>query len=127
MRRGGAAMKVIFLGATKGMGRALARRMARRGDVLFLLGRDAESLARSVADLAVDGATPAGHARCDLTDTSTFAPALDAAERALGGVDAVVVTAGEFATQAVLEEDLDLAEQVLSADFTGTVLFCEHA
>jgi decaprenylphospho-beta-D-erythro-pentofuranosid-2-ulose 2-reductase len=120
-------MKVIFLGATKGMGRALARRMARRGDTLFLLGRDAGSLARSAADLAVGGAAPAGHARCDLADASTFAPALDAAERALGGVDAVVVTAGDFATQAALEGDLDLAARVLSIDFTATVLFCEHA
>ncbi len=34
------AMKVVLLGATKGMGRALARRMAERGDRLFLLGRD---------------------------------------------------------------------------------------
>jgi NAD(P)-dependent dehydrogenase (short-subunit alcohol dehydrogenase family) len=57
----------------------------------------------------------------------TFAPALTAADRALGGADTVVVTAGDFATQAELEEDLDLAERVLSIDFTATVLFCEHA
>ena len=31
---------MVILGATKGMGRALARRMAARGDELFLLGRD---------------------------------------------------------------------------------------
>ena len=33
-------MRVVFLGATKGMGRALARLMAARGDRLFLLGRE---------------------------------------------------------------------------------------
>jgi len=53
--------------------------------------------------------------------------AIEAADRALGGADAVVVTAGDFATQAALEGDLDLAERVLSIDFTATVLFCEHA
>ena len=42
-------MNVVILGATKGMGRALARLCAERGDRLFLLGRDAEDLARSVA------------------------------------------------------------------------------
>ena len=31
-------MKVAFVGATRGMGRALARRLAERGDALFLLG-----------------------------------------------------------------------------------------
>ena len=40
-------MKVVFLGATKGMGRALARLMAERGDALFLLGRDGADLERS--------------------------------------------------------------------------------
>ncbi len=30
-------MKAVLLGASKGMGRALARRMAARGDRLFLL------------------------------------------------------------------------------------------
>lgn len=121
-------MNVIFLGATKGMGRALARLMARRGDALFLLGRDQDDLARSAADLAVDGATPVGVAACDLADSSSFAPALDYAIGALGGrVDAIVVTAGLFATQEKLESDLELARRVLDVDFTGTVLFCEEA
>ena len=48
-------MKVAFLGATKGMGRALARLMAERGDRLFLLGRDKADLERSARDLEVRG------------------------------------------------------------------------
>ena len=44
-------MKVALLGATKGMGRALARLLFERGDTLFLLGRDLEDLARSARDL----------------------------------------------------------------------------
>ena len=35
-------MKVAFLGATKGMGRALSRLMAERGDTLCLMGRNLE-------------------------------------------------------------------------------------
>lgn len=119
--------KVAFLGATKGMGRALARLMAARGDVLFLLGRDEEDLRRSAADLAVDGAKPAGTGACDLTRPESFGAALDQAEAALGGLDVVVVTAGLFATQDALEADPALAERVLTVDFTGTVLFCEEA
>ncbi len=120
-------MKVAFVGATKGMGRALARRMAARGDVLFLLGRDDDDLKKSAADLGVDGTAPAGTATCDLGRPETFAPALAAAEAALGGIDAVVVTGGLFATQDALEADAALAERVLHVDFTGTVLFCEEA
>jgi len=120
-------MNVVFLGATKGMGRALARKMAARGDRLFLLGRDQVDLEKSAADLAADGARPAGVARADLGDRTSFAPALDAASAALGRIDVVVVTAGVFATQDALEHDTELLHDVLDIDFTATVLFCEAA
>ena len=59
--------RVAFLGATRGMGRALARRMAEAGDALFLLGREAAELERSAADLEAYGARgQVGHALCDL-------------------------------------------------------------
>jgi NAD(P)-dependent dehydrogenase (short-subunit alcohol dehydrogenase family) len=110
------------------MGRALARAMAERGDQLFLLGRDPIDLQKSCGDLSArrSGAA-AGSAECDLSDFTSFEPALAAAVDALGGVDAVVVTAGVFGTQDDLEADTAAAERVLTANFTGTVLFCEHA
>ena len=43
------------------------------------------------------------------------------------GLDAVVVTAGAFATQEQLERDPALAAKVLTLDFSNTVLFCEEA
>ncbi|HEV7499158.1 MAG TPA: SDR family NAD(P)-dependent oxidoreductase, partial [Vicinamibacteria bacterium] len=82
-------MKVAFLGATKGMGRALARLMAQRGDLLFLLGRDTADLEKSARDLEVRGGQPVATAECDLEAPETFAPALLAAETALGGLDTV--------------------------------------
>ena len=102
--------------------------MAGKGHELFLLGRDPADLDRSARDLvARGGRASAGTAPCDLLQPETFAPALAAAEAALGGLDTVVVTAGLFATQDRLEADLDLAGRLLQADFTNTVLFCEHA
>ena len=120
-------MKVAVLGATKGMGRALARRMAQRGDAVALLGRDRGDLERSARDLEVRGGARVGIAICDLERPETFAPALEAAEMALGGLDTVVVTAGLFATQDRLEADPELARRLLLVDFTNTVAFCEEA
>lgn len=121
-------MKVAFLGASRGMGRSLARLMAERGDALFLLGRDLADLGRSAADLQISGSPgPVGTARCDLLEPETFAPALVAAEATLGGLDAVVVSAALFATQEQLEADAALRARLLAADFTNTVLFCELA
>ena len=117
-----------MLGATRGIGRALARLLAERGDALFLLGRGVEDLERSARDLEVrSGCGRVGFSACDLERPESFAPALADAERALGGLDLVVVTAGLFASQATLEADSELARRLLNVDFSHTVLFCEEA
>ncbi len=124
-------MKAVILGATKGMGRELARQMAARGDELFLLGRNAADVARSAADLSARagvGRFPTfGSAVCDLEHPEHFAAALDAAEAGLGGLDAVIVTAGLFATQAELEADVELARRMATVNYANTLVFCEHA
>ena len=121
-------MKVAFVGATRGMGRALARRLAERGDALFLLGRDAEEMARSARDLEARGTrAPVGHAALDLGRPAAFADALDAADRALGGWDTLVVTAGAFGRQDELAADPTRLAALLEVNFTGTVLLCQQA
>ncbi|MGB3051818.1 MAG: SDR family NAD(P)-dependent oxidoreductase [Polyangiales bacterium] len=121
-------MRVAILGATKGMGRALARVAAERGDEICILGRNSVDLERSAADLGVRGAGDSvGSVACDLEKPEMFGPAIDAAREALGGLDAVVVTAAIFASQEELEADPDLAERLLRIDFSNTVLFCEAA
>jgi len=122
-------MHVAFLGATKGMGRALARLMAERGDHLALLGRKLDELERSARDLEARAGRDESIATiaCDLADPDSFAPALDAALEALGALDCVVVTAGMFATQDELEADPARAVELTTINFAHTVGFCEHA
>lgn len=122
-------MKVCILGATRGMGRALARRMAARGDELFLLGRNEDDLRVSAADLKLRSGKDVEprFALCDLERPGTFEPALAAAEAALGGLDTVVVTAGILIRQDVAENDVEATERMLTVNFTNTILFCEHA
>ena len=123
-------MKIVLLGATKGMGRALARRFAERGDGLFLLGRNEAELAAAVRDLAARaglGAGAIGHGHCDLELPDGFGAALDGAIARLGGLDAVVVTAALFATQDELEADPVFRRRLLEVDFTRTIEFCEAA
>lgn len=122
-------MNVVILGATKGIGRAVARAYAERGEKLFLLGRGPADLERSASDLDVRAgrAVTAGIAECDLADPDGFAPALSEAARALGTIDVVVVTAAAFGTQAELESDLERARALLTVNFANTIVFCEHA
>jgi short-subunit dehydrogenase len=123
-------MKAVVLGATRGLGRAVARELAARGGTVFLLGREPGELEASAADVrtrAGRAEAVAGVATCDLERPETFAPALDAAQAALGQLDTVVVTAGLFATQDRLEADLELTRRLLTVDFANTVVFCEEA
>ncbi|MFQ5653590.1 MAG: SDR family NAD(P)-dependent oxidoreductase [Planctomycetota bacterium] len=121
-------LRVAFLGATGGLGRALARRMAARGDELFLLGRTEEELDRCARDLKIRGACGrVEYAPFDLLDGAGAAPALDLAVGSLGGLDTVVACAGLFAPHEELEEDHELRGRLISINFTGTIHFLEAA
>ena len=111
------------------MGRSVARVLAERGDQIYLLGRDAEDLERTAQDLAVRGGgkLEVQHGACDLAEPEGFKPALEAASKALGGLDIVVLTAGIYADQAELEEDTERARQLLVLNFANSVAFCEDA
>ncbi|MCA9491150.1 MAG: SDR family NAD(P)-dependent oxidoreductase [Myxococcales bacterium] len=120
-------MKVAILGGTTGMGRAIARELAARGDSIFLLGMPEDELVKSAADLGQRGCKDGvKHAVLDLLDPSTFEPAVEATWAALGRVDAVVITAGMFATQDKLEEDLEFTRKMLIVNYAHLVVFCEH-
>ncbi len=120
-------LNVVVLGGTKGLGRALARRLAARGDRVHLLGRDLADLARCATDLEarMPAPCPVTFSACDLEQPALFAAALDDAATALGGFDTVVVTAGLFATQPQLEADRAFTRRLLTVNFVNPVLFCE--
>ncbi len=122
-------MKAVILGGTSGMGRAIAQRLAERGDHVFLLGIGDDDLAKSASDLVARSpkTQPVGYAVCDLEKPETFAPALDAADAMLDGFDTVIVTAALFATQEALEADIELTRRLVTVNYAHTVVFCEHA
>ena len=119
--------KVVILGATSGMGRAVARQLAERGDEVFVLGIPADDLERTARDLEQRGGgrKTVGTHVVDLLDPTGFDSALDAADAALGGFDTVIITAGLFATQDVLERDREFCRKMLTVNFSHTVIFCE--
>ena len=121
-------MNAAVVGASRGMGRAVARLLAERGACLALLGRDAAQLEASARDLEARGAPrPVARAMLDLSLPAGFADALDAADRALGGVDTLVVTGGLFDRQGDLAVDPARLERLLHVNFTGTVVLCQMA
>lgn len=122
-------MKAVILGGTNGMGRAIARQLAERGDAVFILGRSADEAEKSAADLAARHPKQKnyGSAVVDLEDTSGFAAALDEADKALDNFDTVIVTAAMFASQDQLEADEELVRRLTTVNYAHTVVFCENA
>src|SRR5262249_8183875 len=122
----GPGVKAAMVGATRGMGRALARRLAERGDSIVLLGREPAELRASAADLEARGtAGPVCSAPLDLSDASGFTAALETADRALGGLDLLVVTGGAFDRQENLAVDPGRLGYLLHVNFTGTAVLCQ--
>jgi decaprenylphospho-beta-D-erythro-pentofuranosid-2-ulose 2-reductase len=122
-------VKAVVLGATKGIGRAVSRLLAERGDQLYLLGRDRDDLERSASDLEQRGGGKwrVLSALCDLERPESFELALDSADRSLSGFDTVIVTAALFGTQEQLEADGERARKLLTVNFANTIVFCELA
>ena len=120
-------MKVVFLGATRGMGRALARLMAERGDRLFLLGRDPDELARSADDLEVlAGGGKVGRRPCDLLQPETFARGARSGRRRHSTASTRSSSPPDSSPRRSNSKRTPrCARDLLTADFTNTIQFCE--
>jgi len=93
--------RVLVTGGASGFGAEVARQLTARGDAVVLCDVD-EAGGRAVADEL--GAT---FLPCDVSDLDAVRATTDAAERALGGLDAVFLNAG-ISTGCGVGDDFDV-------------------
>jgi short-subunit dehydrogenase len=105
--------RAIVVGASSGIGRALAERLAERGYEVGLAARRAERLEAIGESLP----TKAYVARLDVTDTGTARERFDALVDAMGGVDLVVLSAG--VGQPNPELDWEVEERTVAVNAQG--------
>jgi len=118
---------VLLVGATDGIGLALAGLYLERGDRVALVGRDAEKVAGTGTELAAAFPDRSLTALvCDVRDPRQVADAFDEALRRLGGLDLLVYCAGVIARGGSVEERLASAEQVLDTNVLGAIHFLER-
>ncbi|NJD23851.1 MAG: SDR family NAD(P)-dependent oxidoreductase [Betaproteobacteria bacterium] len=106
--------RVWLVGASAGIGAAMARELAARGARLALSARRAEALQA----LAIDGALLLP---CDATDAASLTAARSSLIATWGGVDLVVYLAGDYVPMRADEFDLAVAERVLAVNFNGAL------
>lgn len=110
----------LVSGASRGIGQAIAIRLASLGFSVFLLGRDSASLGSVVEDCANHGVA----ANClagDLQDPVYLDEAVNAAGAFLGQVDVLVNNAGTASDGPVYSADLDEWRGVLDVNFSAAV------
>jgi len=116
--------KTLLIGANSGIAEAVARRLAARGERLYLLGRSPERLQALAADLGVRGGQVAGSAVFDAKRFDTHAEILEAAVRALGGLDAVLIAHGTLGDQKACEASVAETMEQLSTNALSVISLC---
>jgi 3-oxoacyl-[acyl-carrier protein] reductase len=84
----------LVTGASRGIGRAIAGRLAAEGAVLGLGARDPDALEAAAAELRAGAGGRVHAAPVDVTDDAALAAWVEGAAAALGGVDLLVANVG---------------------------------
>ena len=113
--------RALIVGATSAIAEATARRLAERGDALYLVARNRERLAGIAADLAVRGSPRVGSESLDANDLAAHQGMLMRAEQFLGGLDIVLIAYGTLSDQQACEASAELTVHELQTNAVSIV------
>jgi NAD(P)-dependent dehydrogenase (short-subunit alcohol dehydrogenase family) len=117
-----AGKRVLITGAARGIGAALAEKLARHGARLALVGLEPEVLAAVAERCGEDTFV----AECDVSNCDHVSAAIDAAAERFGGLDVVVANAGIAAGGPVRSHDVRSWERVIEINLLG-VMYTDRA
>jgi NADP-dependent 3-hydroxy acid dehydrogenase YdfG len=118
--------KAIVVGASGGIGAAVARALADQGTDTVLMGRDGEKLARVVADCADAGAT-AIPLVCDIARLDSLETIVGEALEQLGGLNFLINCAGVSAQGKMHEIDLSSADSIINTNLRAHYYLARYA
>lgn len=117
--------KTAFItGASRGIGRAIAEKLAQDGFDLALFARSEDLLSKLESDLSGFG-IKAQSFPIDVSVPETFIGALTKAKQALGTPSILINNAGVYYTQSVEGHSIELFRDVLETNLTSALNACQ--
>jgi NAD(P)-dependent dehydrogenase (short-subunit alcohol dehydrogenase family) len=115
----------LITGAGRGIGAAIAARLAADGARLTLLGRSLDLLEATAAALPASACAQA--IACDVSDAAAVSAAFESARQRLGPLAILVNNAGQAQSAAFGKISPAHWQQMLAVNLTGTFLCCQAA
>jgi 3-oxoacyl-[acyl-carrier protein] reductase len=112
---------VVVTGATRGIGKGIAKVFAGAGARVLIVGRDADAAKATVAELSATGAE-ASHVLADVSRREDCRRIAATAAERFGGIDVLCANAGIFPAAPLAEMTDEDIDEVLGTNLRGTIL-----
>lgn len=117
----------IVTGASRGIGRGIAKKLATVGAAVVVNYRSSAEKAKAVVeDIREDGGEAVA-VEADVSDRDEVAAMVDATVEEFGSLDVLVNNAGIVVTDPAEEFDLDVWRRIVDVDLTGTFICSQLA
>ena len=117
----------VVSGGSSGIGRSVARTLAAQGVAVVVGYGNAVAAATDVVDAITAAGGEALAVQADVADEVAVGAMFDAAERAFGGIDVVVNSAGRMKLSSIADLDLDDLDALHRTNIRGTFVMAREA
>jgi 3-oxoacyl-[acyl-carrier protein] reductase len=121
--RGLVGKRVLISGGSSGIGLAAARRFLEEGCRVFIVGLDQADVDMALADLRSAG--DVAGAACDVSQEDDVAAMVEAADRALGGIDVLANNAGTGRREPFLAITPEHWDHIIAVNLRGMFLVAQ--
>ncbi len=118
--------KILVIGATSLIAEHCARIWAKRGDSLFLVGRDHNRLDILTSDLSLRGASEVQNYVLDISKLNEHLSMLEKAATSLNGIDIVLIAHGNLSDQTLCQNDVNLAISEIELNALSVISLLTH-